>query len=67
MPMYEYSCEDCGKKFQFFQKSIRSEKKQTCPECGSSKVRKLISSFSAVSDSGSSDSGSCPTGMCPFS
>ncbi|AQQ08516.1 putative regulatory protein, FmdB family [Sedimentisphaera cyanobacteriorum] len=67
MPMYEYSCEECGKKFQFFQKSMQSEKKQSCPDCGSSNVRKLISSFSPGSDTSSADSVSCPTGTCPFS
>jgi putative FmdB family regulatory protein len=42
MPLYEYECESCGKRFERIQKF--SEPPVTvCPECGGA-VRKLLSS-----------------------
>ena len=41
MPIYEYLCQSCGKKFEVLQK-FSDEPLQTHPECGG-KVDKLIS------------------------
>ncbi len=41
MPIYEYKCESCGKKFEVLQK-FSDEPLQVHPECGG-KVEKLIS------------------------
>src|SRR3954470_23775838 len=41
MPTYEYECKACGHKFEKFQ-SIKSSAIKKCPECGKSKVRRLI-------------------------
>jgi putative FmdB family regulatory protein len=41
MPTYEYECEACGHKFEKFQ-SIKAAPIRKCPECGKSKVRRLI-------------------------
>ena len=41
MPIYEYSCRDCGKEFE---ELVFSEgQKVLCPECGSEEARKMIS------------------------
>ena len=42
MPIYEYQCQECGEEFE---RLIRSFEKIECPECGSEKVRKLLSRF----------------------
>ncbi len=42
MPIYEYRCEDCGQEFELFQK-ITAPAGGTCPSCGSTNVRRLIS------------------------
>jgi putative FmdB family regulatory protein len=42
MPHYDYECDSCKKKFEFFQ-SISEEPKKKCPECGKRKLRRLIS------------------------
>ena len=40
MPTYEYQCNDCGHKFEKFQKMSDSPLEE-CPKCGS-KVKRII-------------------------
>jgi len=49
MPLYEYACQACGKKFEHF---VAGKDRPVCPDCESPKVSKLLSVF-AVSTSGS--------------
>jgi putative FmdB family regulatory protein len=42
MPLYEYECDDCSKRFERIQK-YSDPLADTCPTCGG-KVRKLLSS-----------------------
>src|SRR5437762_12834314 len=41
MPTYEYKCDACGFEFERFQ-PITSQPIKRCPQCGKSKVRRLI-------------------------
>src|SRR4051812_4824060 len=41
MPTYEYQCTACGHAFEKFQ-SIKAAPIKKCPECGKSKVKRLI-------------------------
>ena len=43
MPLYEYECEACGKRFEKIQK-FSDPLADVCPHCGKSPVRKLLSS-----------------------
>ncbi len=63
MPIYEYTCLSCGKSFSLLQKVGSTEKDTTCPHCGASEVKKMMSAFScSVGFSGSSGGGfSAPT------
>ncbi|MFW5781750.1 MAG: FmdB family zinc ribbon protein [Candidatus Muiribacteriaceae bacterium] len=63
MPLYTYTCNDCGKKFEFLK--IRSDETAECPECKSKDLKRNIDLISSGSGTKSSDS--CPTGTCPFS
>lgn len=64
MPLYEYRCDDCDKKFE---KMVRFSEDpnlpQECPECHSSRTRKLITTFAARLSTAlfgdGSSSGSC--------
>ena len=47
MPIYEYSCPDCGQRFERLQK-MSEPPVQVCPTCGEGNVRKLISQTSFV-------------------
>lgn len=53
MPIYEYSCGKCKEVFALFQSINASEKEARCPKCGGLDVKKMISSFSCGSFSGS--------------
>lgn len=46
MPIYEYSCEECGAQFEVMQK-VGSDAPD-CQNCGSRKVKKMISATSFV-------------------
>ncbi|MCL4504971.1 MAG: zinc ribbon domain-containing protein [Chloroflexi bacterium] len=68
MPIFEYDCPDCGEPFE---KLVRlhngSADKVACPSCGSTKVKRKLSTFSAKSSGGStsftqSSSSDCSTG-----
>ncbi|NLB68316.1 MAG: zinc ribbon domain-containing protein [Lentisphaerae bacterium] len=73
MPVFEYKCQKCEKSFDYLARTL-SDKPDACPECGSKKLVKQLSSFSASVKSGSSASCSmgscstptCSTGTCPF-
>jgi putative FmdB family regulatory protein len=46
MPFYEFACQDCRKQFSLVLSiKERESGRVTCPECGSTKVTPLISSF----------------------
>jgi len=46
MPIYEYNCEKCDKKFEIL---IMGRDKPACPCCGNVKVERLMSSCGFVS------------------
>jgi len=51
MPIYEYRCDECEKKFELFVRSMSKQNSSACPECGSQQVRKDISLFGVGSAS----------------
>ncbi len=42
MPIYEYECGACGERREFIQKFSDAHKRK-CPECGASKLKRLVS------------------------
>ena len=49
MPVYEFKCEKCRKRFTLTMAISEYEKKRfRCPKCESSKVKQEITSFYAV-------------------
>ena len=66
MPIYEYSCDDCGTKFE---KLVRAASPEVaCPSCGHDHLKQELSTFAAHSGGGASASksemGGCGAGMC---
>ncbi len=70
MPIFEYDCPDCGEPFE---KLVRLRNgvadKVACPSCGSTKVKRKLSTFAAKSSGKSSafsvsdsSASSCSTG-----
>ncbi len=69
MPIYEYKCKNCGKKFEEFQPLNAGNENVICPNCNTPQPERL---FSAFSSSGASigttvSSGSCGSSGSPFS
>jgi putative FmdB family regulatory protein len=55
MPIYEYRCEECGKRSTSLLPSYSSPD-PPCPHCGKPALRRLVSTFATVS-SGEGDGG----------
>jgi putative FmdB family regulatory protein len=52
MPVYEYACEACKKRFSLTLTLSEHDKKRIkCPKCDSTKVKQRVSSFFAVTSS----------------
>ncbi|HID95611.1 MAG TPA: zinc ribbon domain-containing protein [Candidatus Latescibacteria bacterium] len=48
MPIYEYRCEDCGKKSSFLVLRIGAPFHGKCAHCGSKKLVRLMSRFAMI-------------------
>jgi putative FmdB family regulatory protein len=63
MPLFEYICKDCS---ETFEQLVTGSRPPACPNCGSKKLEKQLSGFSAKGSSTSSFSiPPCETGSCP--
>jgi len=66
MPIFEYSCSDCGTRFE---KLVRNHSEEiTCPSCGEKHLKQELSVFAAHAGTGrkKADGPMCPSGgMCP--
>ena len=60
MPIYEFTCESCGKTFDELVPASRADAPVPCPGCGAKKTRRNISTF--ASGGGARDSS--PGGGC---
>ncbi len=72
MPIYEFTCEDCGKSSELI---VRSDTQIACEHCGSEKLKRELSSFAfsigssatpecAPRCGGGFEQGQCGSGMC---
>lgn len=48
MPIYEYRCEACERRFEVLTSFAERDRAQVCPSCESSRTRVLVSSFAAI-------------------
>ncbi len=51
MPLFEYKCKDCGKRFEKLILGNR-DVDLICPECGSEKTERQLSTFATTSGNG---------------
>jgi len=64
MPIYEYSCDDCGTHFEKLVRRSDTERVR-CPACGETHLTTEYSTFAARSAAGSRPAESCaPEGGC---
>jgi len=60
MPIYEYKCQACGSVTEILQGVGGNREAPKCGHCGSTDVKKMLSSFAAVMAGGDGASeGSC--------
>jgi putative FmdB family regulatory protein len=64
MPIYEYTCQACNKKFDQLVRSMSSDAKANCPHCGSPKTARALSVFAAVSGTSAGSSTQPQGGGC---
>ena len=55
MPLFEYACTDCGRRFAAF---VTASRKPYCPSCQSERLEKLVSRLGRV---GTENGGGVPT------
>jgi putative FmdB family regulatory protein len=49
MPLYEYECKDCGKKFDMLRTMRDADAPVVCVRCESQRTKRLLSRFNAQS------------------
>jgi putative FmdB family regulatory protein len=65
MPIYEYKCSKCGRISEFLENSS-CKKSKSCTHCGSTKLTKQLSVFSAgVKQGDSKQCHGCSDYTCP--
>ena len=67
MPIYEYKCRKCGKTFDVLFRSRDEKVAVACPECKSTRTRKLMSTFAGKignTSTGGASCGSCAATSC---
>ena len=63
MPIYEYRCKECEERFEQLVPLRAEHPPVTCPRCGTSEIRKLLSTFATTENNRSTSQSSCaPTG-----
>jgi putative FmdB family regulatory protein len=60
MPLYEYRCRDCEKRFEAF---VLGDARPQCPGCEGGNLQKLLSTF-AVGAGGKSSEAPAACGSC---
>jgi len=56
MPIYEFYCERCNTIFNFYSKSISTDRQPICPKCKTMKLKRFLSSFSVLRESSQGES-----------
>ena len=62
MPLYEYQCKKCEKRFETLLSLRELDDPVKCPDCGSEETDKLLSTFSASVGGSRTGNSSCRPG-----
>lgn len=60
MPIYEFYCEGCNTIYNFFSKSVNTEKIPLCPRCKTIKLKRQMSVFATISGNKEEADGDMP-------
>lgn len=61
MPIYEYTCSDCGKRFELL---VRGGATPECPHCRSARLERELSAFAVGSASAARESEPAACSTC---
>lgn len=61
MPLYEYHCRGCSKRFE---QLVFASTRPACPDCGGRDLEKLLSSFAVGGGGNGGDAAPRPAGPC---
>ncbi|MEW6442155.1 MAG: zinc ribbon domain-containing protein [bacterium] len=70
MPLYEFTCQQCGRLCEFLVRSSTEKVELRCPACGCERLQRVLSRVNSVvaGSGGGADSSvehrSCPSGTC---
>lgn len=64
MPVYEYQCDKCGKVTESLRRMSDADGPLACEHCGSRKMHRMHSVFSAASGVSASGGEAMPMGGC---
>jgi putative FmdB family regulatory protein len=66
MPIFEYTCDDCGTKFEKLVRRSAEASTVACPSCGQDHLKQEYSTFSAHAQAGKAEApvAGCGSGMC---
>jgi len=65
MPIFEYSCDDCGTKFEKLLRRTTEANEVRCPSCGQEHLTTQYSTFAAhAKTAGAQAQPDCGAGMC---
>ncbi len=62
MPLYEYICRECGRRFEVLQRVGADATGVVCPSCGACTVSKQFSTFASAVAGGAGTTGAMPCG-----
>jgi len=64
MPIYEYQCPSCKERFEKLVRASGAPAEVTCPTCGATGAKRLVSTFASFgfSSSGGGSSSCAPSG-----
>jgi putative FmdB family regulatory protein len=61
MPLYEYVCEDCERRFERLSRSREADQAQ-CPFCGADRTRRLLSVIAGLGGGQRASASGCACG-----
>lgn len=64
MPIYEYACQSCNKKFDQLVRRMSGDHQAKCPQCGSTHTSRTLSVFAVGAESGTKTSAASDAPMC---
>jgi putative FmdB family regulatory protein len=65
MPLYEFDCQDCGEPFEELVLSAGRLNDVTCPDCGSTHVKRKLSAIAANINSGGNNTRASAAACAP--